>query len=854
MTEYSNRNNNKQHPDINSQPRDPFTTSEFINVALLLLALIALFFWPALKKGSSLLPADLIFDLDPLWQSMAPENYNVPNNPLLSDQVYQFFPWQTYVRRALAQGHIPLWNPYTNTGQPFLGNAQSAVFDPFNLITLLFPIYVEPAIKAAARLFIAGFFTYCFARQINLTQAGAILAMVTFTFSGPMTNWIGYPLASVIAWMPALLFISERIIKQSTSPSILIIANGIIIGVQFLGGHPETSFLVLLGWGGYTLYRVITLYGWNIPQLAYRLLPFVSAGIIGLFIGAVQLLPFLEAAKDSSILASRKDSIDLSVTVLLRILFAEWQHWTTVVTLLLPNYFGTPLNNSYMLPYNNYIEQNLYAGVLPLALTLTLALQVLKNRTQSQNYMIKFFIVWSLVCIGIALRFPLINIVNYLPLFSISANGRLRLLYTLGIAILAGFGLDNLQFYGQKNKQITLYILLGLAAISLVIMSITYMGFVIFKDTIISFGRSFIDAQWGTPYFSKPIEEYYRFVEQRYALKLSLFHPNNITMYIPILVAVHYTLCYYGTTKSYLKQRIWNVVIILLSTADVFLVNMPFNPTMNSHDIYPVPQAIQFIQQDPTIYRVIGSDLILQPNSSIIFELCDVRGYEPMATSRYMNLLTQMPGSYRLHHHLLITNVDSHLLDLFNVKYVITNQALNGRWELVYKEDSDIKVYRNQHVMPRAFMVYQAKVADSSKESLQYIIDSKFDFRENVILEEFPDNWEAPATAPNSQSVSSTIISYNPEDIKIEVTTPTTGLLVLTDTYTPGWTATIDGEPQPIYIADHAFRAVVISRGNHKIHFIYNPLCFQIGASMSLSTLVLSLLLTILLLIKTNKR
>jgi len=196
----------------------PVKHAHILEAAGILAVLLLLFFWPATLGGRVLLPADLVFDLDPLWAPLAPEGYTHPGNQLLADQVYQFFPWKTFTRRSLAQGTLPLWNPYTAGGQPFVGNGQSALFDPFNLLGRLFPLYTSYVVVAFLRLFVAGLSTYLFAREIGISKIGALLAMISFTFSGPMIVWLGYPLASVVAWLPAMLLCIERALSRRSIP------------------------------------------------------------------------------------------------------------------------------------------------------------------------------------------------------------------------------------------------------------------------------------------------------------------------------------------------------------------------------------------------------------------------------------------------------------------------------------------------------------------------------------------------------------------------------------------------------------------------------------------------------------
>jgi hypothetical protein len=68
----------------------------------------------------------------------------LPHNLLLSarntDMVTEFVAWRAYFANSLGHGHIPLWNPYTYGGEPFLGGLESAVLYPPNLLFLFLPL------------------------------------------------------------------------------------------------------------------------------------------------------------------------------------------------------------------------------------------------------------------------------------------------------------------------------------------------------------------------------------------------------------------------------------------------------------------------------------------------------------------------------------------------------------------------------------------------------------------------------------------------------------------------------------------------------------------------------------------
>ncbi len=828
---------------------------EVIEASALLLMALLIFFWPAVFGGGVLLPADLIFELDPLWRPLAPEGYAGPSNSLLADQVYQFHPWEVFARRSLAQGEPPLWNPHIDGGLPFVGNAQSATFSPFNLAGYLFPLHPSYVIIAILRLFVAGIFTFLLAREIGIRFPGALLSMMTFTFSGPMVVWLGHPHSFVIVWLPAMLFTTERALTRKSWAHVAIV--GLIIGAQFLGGHPETSFHVILAWAAYALYRVISLEGWRPSRWLPQLVQIGVAALTGALLAAVQLLPFAEALLHSATLSARTAEAAASEVSFIPRFFFDWHAWPTAITTLLPQYFGTSLNDSYWFPYSNYVEQNAYVGVLPLVLAIVIILRnvnVNPHLSRKRNWIL-FFGSMALISLGVALRLPGLNAVNALPLFNLMANGRLRLVYALAMAILAGLGMDAIIGRGSRRfRRSTLHVLIILTLGSMILIAVTYAGFVIFKDDVIQSGRDFMEANWNTtPYLSRPLEYYYDLVEVRYQKKLALFRPDNVAMYVPTLIALAWIAIRLSERKMNTERiTIWRWAILGLTILDLFVVGLPFNPTVAPQHVFPTPESLQFLSRDPSIYRVSGTDLTLYPNSGMLFGLYDVRGYDTIVPQRYADLVDRLEGHYRFHFHSLFRQAGSPLWDLLNVKYVLTDKELKGKWELAYQGQGNIKVYRNRDVLPRAFVVHRAEVVDNAAQSLERVLDSDFDFRRSVVLEEKPTRWTAPSEEAAAAAFAR-IVDYQPDYVKIEVQTPTDGLLVLTDTYAPGWQALLDGHPVPIYVADHAFRAVVVPAGAHAVEFTYRPLSFQIGAAITLLTVTAIVLVSITLRIRSRR-
>ena len=67
------------------------------------------------------------------------------------------------------------------------------------------------------------------------------------------------------------------------------------------------------------------------------------------------------------------------------------------------------------------------------------------------------------------------------------------------------------------------------------------------------------------------------------------------------------------------------------------------------------------------------------------------------------------------------------------------------------------------------------------------------------------------------------VVSYQPEQIELDVTLDAPGVLVLADTWYPGWQATVDGVPAALLRANYLFRAVLLPAGQHRVQFDYRP-------------------------------
>lgn len=140
-------------------------------------------------------------------------------------------------------------------------------------------------------------------------------------------------------------------------------------------------------------------------------------------------------------------------------------------------------------------------------------------------------------------------------------------------------------------------------------------------------------------------------------------------------------------------------------------------------------------------------------------------------------------------------------------------------------------LWENRDVLPRAFLVHQAEIADD-QTALKRLRTPGFRPDQVVLLgDPTPDLVTSPVSAQaNDMAVVST---YKPESVTVNVKTSAAGYLVLSDSWYPGWFASVDNRPAPVLRADYMFRAVPVMPGQHTVTFEYRPQSFLWGIVIS---------------------
>jgi hypothetical protein len=151
---------------------------------------------------------------------------------------------------------------------------------------------------------------------------------------------------------------------------------------------------------------------------------------------------------------------------------------------------------------------------------------------------------------------------------------------------------------------------------------------------------------------------------------------------------------------------------------------------------------------------------------------------------------------------------------------------VEGVWD-----GSPFVIQRNPTALPRAYVVPRVTLLpDHASVTLASFCD--LDPRISVVMSRDPLGNLPPG--PRQPFTAAQWDSTDPDRPALRVTTQAPGLLVLADTWMPGWTATVDGRPAPVLRGNHAQRVIPLTEpGCHTILLNYRPPGFALGCAIT---------------------
>lgn len=764
-----------------------------LSVAVLLALVLALH-GTVLTRGDLITPAGMHYAQWP-WKALAPEivarKVTLQENPALSDLLFQVHPWQVHVSRSLGWGALPLWNPYSSCGAPFVANAQSAVFFPLH-----WPVWLVPSVRMftlalMAKVVLAGALMAVFLRGLGLSAAACVTGSVSFALSGFMTSWLGYAHTNAALWLPILMHAARRLADSPGARPFLILSGS--SAAQYLGGHPETSLHIV---GAASLYFLWCLRGAGRPRLS--LLLYAAAGLLGFAMAAVQMLPFVEYLWSSAALVERQALPGLDPAL----------PPSAPMALIAPYQFGRPWTFDFVAPVPFQAMAG-YAG----AGVLVLALTTLGTRAGPAPFFQLLALVSAAVVYGPAWVRSLLRPV---PVVGISSNNRLLLVLGFCLAALAALAVHRL---GADRRPPSPGGTLGelgragrpaLCAAGLMLLAIALPASRV-QDSRAALG---LLAAAGALCATAELRQARRGI---YAAGLAGLTCADLYLFALGFNPHADPKALFPSTPliDFVRQESW---------AD---------QTRGG--------------------RIMTVGWAMRPETHMVHRLSSIEGYDAMDLVRHRRLL-ERAGVAEIHRSGVVPEASRPLLDLMGLRFIVTPPDVvvaGADLELSY-EGPDGRVFVNPTALPRFLFVDRAVGppstppaggAEEARAVLDLMASARLDPRRVVVLEPAPPGRGSevpPEDRPVPQGPPAVVVERNlPGDLEVSVRAPgRPGWLVVLEAYDGGWRARVDGSAAPVLRADYAFMAVPVPASGAAVSLAYSPTSFRLGAWISVISLL----------------
>ena len=752
---------------------------------LLLFLLLIPIFPGVFLRGEVTGPGEILY-LIPPWSEYAPEDVDGSKYRLMTDVVTAFRSYYAITRMALDEGEWPLWNPLQYTGMPLLANYQSAVFYPPRLVHAVLDINAATTVYVLLKLWLCGITAFALGRGLGMSLAVSRFLSIAWMFASYNQIWAQWSLPDVSAWLPVLFLGVEWILQGKYRRGFYTGCLGAVL--LLLGGHPETAFGMGLGLGFYFAARIAL----DRRRGENLWMPMACAGgvwLVALAVTAAQVLPFVEYLRHSATFFDRPGDPEQT-----------WLAPGAWAAFFVPRFFGAFVDGNYWGANNSNINGMLYPG-MAVWIGAVLAFACPADREQ-RNRLLALAAATG-ACLLLAFNAPGLRWVHDLPVFNAMLAAYHTVFPIFAFPLAAAMGLA--AWSASPNRWRPLIIAAAVGG-------------------LVAAGVAFLRSFFGGVIRMQDIEGY---VDTQLAIAL------GFALLALAAFAAFRALPRVGMPANRGTTVLCAVVTVILA-ADLLTANRNLNPTLPSEQLFPDTALTDYLQEREPVPRVATDAAMI---ASAIFPPYGIEewlGYDGLYPKRIMRFQTALGR-----------DIWNAMEPACSIGVYLHNPAYPPLFPLDEKPDrftlettlDGLEVYRNEAAFPRAFLVYDYDVMPDREDMFPVMADPAFDPASLALLEE-PPPMDIGSSGEDRRAGTAEVVERSFNTVRIEADTPGPTLLVLTDAYFPGWRATVNGEPAPVFPSYSVFRSVALEAGQHDVVFHYQPWSLRIGIAISVLAII----------------
>ena len=759
-----------------------------------------------------------------------------------NDLTRLFLPHHLAIARSIRRlGHLPLWDDRGFGGRPLVGNPQAGLFYPPTWLAWWSGAPSSLGWITVGHLLFAGLGTYRLGRTLGMGGWGGLVAAgcvqispyaLAQTFEGH------YPHVWAACWYP---WAFDAAIRLRRGDRLGVLALSAILAATLLTGHSQEGYYLLIALGVWTLFDGIVAirsgHGREgfAPWAAWACVLILTVGLVG-----IEWIPDA-MAQEWALRGSRQT---------LRLASRYHLYPINSLQLLGPKALGGPAD---YFGHENYWESVTSIGLIPLALAM-IGVAWSPDRRAVRGWLI--LVVAALLFASgrkLGLFAVLFEVVPGMDRFRVPA--RSLFLASLGASMLAGLGVDALRARSGESKgwsQLARRVTIGAAVLWLVVLS----------GSQLARSREIVS---NSPRNLTAVRNQGDRMPESDRLFLGLARlASDPTFHGPLAGT---TLFLILGVKFPGRRR-----AIACSLGLLGLVELGFH----GHSLIATTPADRLLGPDPISValeqaRPLGLEV---PRIRVVDAL-----YDDLRAGQHGFAKTNVNDSFQV----------QHAADLYETLYHLFDDRLKGRdgpmdrvvaryrhevrqavldrmgvsllaadtfdpgspWPLVASgtwAGSTFAVRRNPSALPWAYVVPRAEVAPDDASIVTRFRDS--DARQSVLMPADPLGTDATHRQPFTPAEWA---STDPDRVVLRVSTEAPGLLVVADTWMPGWTAEVDGKPAPVLRGNRAQRVIPLPEpGRHEVVLRYRTPGLSFGIAMTTASALVWT--TLLILPPTSRR
>ena len=677
-----------------------------------------------------------------------PDYLLYPRGGQATDLTITHWPALAFNARSLQQnGQIPLWRTTIASGGPWVANPLSGLAYPPTWLCFVLPTSLTLNLLLVIHMVLAALATYAFGREaLDLEPQGAALAGLAFAASPWLSGQLS---AGHLNITMALFWLPVALLGVHLAVKTGRAGGALLAGVAWAAALVNyVQIAAFVAALSLAWFLLIASRKTSLVRWKRNLCFLLLLFAVTLLASAVLLVPLAEALPYLNRTELTADEAGIYSLP-----------WASLLTALIPSYGGEP-------------EQLVYLG-LPITILAVLGF-VLKRDRRSW-----FLLVWAGLTILFALgtHAPLFPaLVRLIPgLVWLRVPPRAWSLVAFSVALLAGRGLDSLSrphLEPATRKRITMTSLVALA----------------------------VGLSLGVGL-------------------LLLIRPTPPAAWSLIALVAFAVVALLLRARGWLSPSVVAVAFLLLTATDLGLVRAAWTEMRSPADAFAWgAEAAEYLSQQEGTFRSYSLSYSVPQHTAIQHDLDLADGVDPVQLAHYADFLALAGGYENAGYSPTLPPVmndtsaqpDAARLGLLNVGFVLASFPIDIEGLEPATHLGESYVYRNERVLPRAFVVPGEPASVQGQVALELPVEMQ------------------PAR----------IMTFSPNRITVEADLEQAGLLILGEVWYPGWRALDNGQELPILRVEGTLRGVMLEPGLHRVEFLYRPRAISIGLAFSAAAML----------------